>query len=78
MALAGVAVVVALSGAPSAVADSSNRLGTCTSEVVSGMDVDNCVGDPDTDNTSNAPPVYVKLRGGLGLGGVGGGFGVGG
>jgi hypothetical protein len=72
---AGTAALLALSGAPCAMAD---PLGTCTSSVVSGMEVDNCVGNPNADNSSNGPPVYVKLKGGLGLGGVGGGIGVGG
>jgi hypothetical protein len=49
------------------VADSSG-IARCSSEVVSGVEVDNCVPNPNANLTGHAPPVYVELEGGIGIG----------
>jgi hypothetical protein len=49
-------------------ADSSNRVAVCSSEVVSGVEVDNCVPNPNANITRNVPGVDVELEGGVGVG----------
>jgi hypothetical protein len=71
LALAGTAVVFAISGAPTALADSTNRVAVCSSDKEQGVEVDNCVPNPNANVTSNVPGVIVGLEGGVGIG-VGG------
>jgi hypothetical protein len=66
MASAGAAAVSPVVGAPSAVADSANRVGVCSSEVVSGVEVADCVPNPNANTTSDVPGVNVELQGGVG------------
>ena len=67
VALAGAAAVFALSAAPSSVADSSGPA-VCASQVISGVEVDNCVPNPNANSTSNVPGFNVELEGGVGVG----------
>ena len=67
VALAGAAAVFAIIAAPSSVADSSGRA-VCSSQVISGVDVDNCVPNPNANITSHVPGFNVELEGGVGLG----------
>jgi hypothetical protein len=60
--------MIAISSAPNAMADSSNRVAVCSSEVVSGVEVDNCVPNPNANITRNVPGVDVELEGGVGVG----------
>ena len=71
VAIVGAAAAFAVIGAPSAVADSANRVALCSSQVVSGVEVDDCVANPNANTTSDVPGVDVELEGGLGIG-VGG------
>jgi hypothetical protein len=64
----GAAVVLAMSGAPSALADTSDRVAVCSSDVVSGVEVDTCVPNPNANTTSTVPGVNVELQGGVGVG----------
>ena len=68
LAAAGAAAVIAISGAPNALADSSNRVAVCSSEVSSGVEVDDCVPNPNANITDNVPGVEVELEGGIGVG----------
>jgi hypothetical protein len=68
LAVAGATAVIAISSAPNALADSSNRAALCSSEVSSGVEVDNCVPNPNANITSDVPGVEVKLEGGVGVG----------
>lgn len=69
LALAGAAAVFAISGAPTAMADSTNRVAVCSSDKEQGVEVDNCVPNPNANVTSNVPGVIVELEGGVGFGG---------
>lgn len=60
--------MIAISSAPNAMADSSNRTAVCSSEVVSGVEVDNCVPNPNANITGDVPGVNVELEGGVGVG----------
>jgi hypothetical protein len=68
VAAAGATAVIAISGAPNALADSSNRAAVCSSEVSSGVEVDDCVPNPNANITSNVPGVEAELEGGVGIG----------
>jgi hypothetical protein len=68
LAVAGATAVIAISSAPNALADSSGRAAVCSSEVVSGVEVDNCVPNPNANITSEVPGVNVELEGGVGVG----------
>jgi hypothetical protein len=68
LAVAGATAMIAISSAPNAMADSSNRVAVCSSEVVSGVEVDNCVPNPNANITRNVPGVDVELEGGVGVG----------
>jgi hypothetical protein len=62
---AGAIGVVAITGAPNAVAD---PVATCTSEVVDGVEVDHCVGNPNANIVTEVPGVNVEFEFGLGIG----------
>jgi hypothetical protein len=57
--------VVAITGAPSAAA---NPIAVCTSHVVDGVEVDDCVGNPNADSVTDVPDVWVKLDLRIGFG----------
>ena len=62
---AGVAVVLATAGTPAA---SAEPLATCSSEVVDGVEVDYCVGNPNVDTATDVPSVNVGFEFTLGFG----------
>jgi hypothetical protein len=57
--------VVAITAAPSAVAE---PVATCTSDVIDGVEVDTCVGNPNANTVSDVPGVNVEFEFGLGIG----------
>jgi hypothetical protein len=65
---AGAVGVVAITGAPSAMAD---PVAVCTSDVVDGVEVDYCVGNPNANTVTEVPGVNVQyelsIRFGLGF-----------
>jgi hypothetical protein len=52
-------------------ADSTNRVAVCSSDNEQGVEVDNCVPNPNANVTTNVPGVIAELEGGVGIG-VGG------
>jgi hypothetical protein len=58
------AVVVAITAAPSALAE---PVATCTSDVVDGVEVDYCVGNPNANTVTGVPGVNVDFEFGLGI-----------
>jgi hypothetical protein len=61
---AGAIGVVAVTGAPSAVAQ---PLATCTSDIIDGVEVDTCVGNPNANTVTGVPGVNVGFEFGLGV-----------
>jgi hypothetical protein len=61
---AGAIGVFAIPGAPSAMAE---PVATCTSEVIDGVEVDTCVGNPNASTVSDLPAVNVEFEFGLGV-----------
>jgi hypothetical protein len=57
--------VVAITVAPSAVA---GPVATCTSDVIDGVEVDYCVGNPNSNVVTEVPGVNVEFEFGLGIG----------
>lgn len=55
----------AITGAPSA---SAEPVATCTSEIVDGVEVDYCVGNPNANTVIGVPGVNVEFEFGLGIG----------
>jgi hypothetical protein len=62
---AGALGVFAITGAPSAAA---NPVAVCTSHVVDGVEVDDCVGNPNADSGTDVPDVRVRLDLRIGFG----------
>jgi hypothetical protein len=56
--------VFAMTGAPSAVAQ---PVATCTSDIIDGVEVDTCVGNPNANTVSDVPAVNVEFEFGLGI-----------
>jgi hypothetical protein len=56
--------VFVITGAPSAVAQ---PIANCTSEVIDGVEVDTCVGNPNASTVSDVPAVNVEFEFGLGV-----------
>jgi len=56
--------VVAITGAPGAVAE---PVLTCTSDVIDGVEVHTCVGNPNSNTVSDVPAVNVEFEFGLGI-----------
>jgi hypothetical protein len=56
--------VVAITGAPSAVAQ---PLATCTSDIIDGVEVDTCAGNPNANTVTEVPGVNVEFEFGLGV-----------
>jgi hypothetical protein len=63
--IAAGAVIVAITGAPSAAA---NPVAVCTSHVVDGVEVDDCVGNPNANSITDVPDVRVRLDLRIGFG----------
>ena len=63
--LAAGAVVVALAAAPSA---SAEPVANCTSDVVDGVEVDYCVGNPNANTVTGVPGVNVDFEFNVGIG----------
>jgi hypothetical protein len=61
---AGFIGLFAITGAPSAVAE---PVAICTSEVIDGVEVDTCVGNPNANTVSDVPGVNVEFDFGLGV-----------
>ena len=57
--------VINITGAPSAVAE---PVATCTSDVIDGVAVDYCVGNPISNIVTDVPGVNVEFEFGLGVG----------
>ena len=64
LAAAGAIGVLAIAGAPSALAE---PVATCTSDVVGGVEVDYCVGNPSANIVTEVPGVNVEFEFGLGI-----------
>ena len=62
---AGAVGVFANTGAPSALAEPP---ATCTSDVIDGVEVDTCVGNPNSNIVTEVPGVNVEFEFGLGIG----------
>jgi hypothetical protein len=62
---ASAVAVFAVIGAPSAWAE---PVATCTSEIVDGVEVDYCVGNPNANRVADVPGVNVEFEFGLGIG----------
>jgi hypothetical protein len=56
--------VLAITGAPSAAAQ---PLATCTSDVIDGVEMDTCVGNPNASTYSDLPGVNVEFDFGIGV-----------
>ena len=65
LAAAGAVGVLAITGAPTAVAE---PVATCTSDVADGVEVDYCVGNPNANTVTDVPGVNVEFDLGLGSG----------
>ena len=64
--VAGSAIgVVALAGAPTAIAE---PLATCTSDIIDGVEVDTCVGNPNANTVTGVPGVNVGFEFDFGIG----------
>jgi hypothetical protein len=61
---AGIIGVFTVIGAPSAVAQ---PVATCTSDIIDGVEVDTCVGNPNASTVSDIPAVNVEFEFGLGV-----------
>ena len=62
---AGAIGVFAITGAPSALAE---PVATCTSDVIDDVEVDYCVGNPNSNVVTDVPGVNVEFEFGLGIG----------
>jgi hypothetical protein len=62
---AAAVAVFPVTGAPSAVAE---PVATCTSDVIDGVEVDYCVGNPNANVVTDVPGVNVEFEFGLGIG----------
>ena len=62
---AGAVGVVAITSVPSAVAD---PIAVCTSDIVDGVEVDYCVGNPNANIVTDVPDVRVRLDLRIGFG----------
>lgn len=54
----------AIACAPSAAAQ---PVATCTSDIIDGVEVDTCVGNPNANTVSDLPAVNVEFEFGLGI-----------
>jgi len=59
---------VALLSITAAPGVSAEPVATCTSDIVDGVEVDYCVGNPNTNTVSEVPLVNVDFEFGLGIG----------
>jgi len=59
------AVVVAITGAPTS---SAEPVANCTSDVIDGVEVDTCVGNPNANTANGVPGVNVGFEFDFGIG----------
>jgi hypothetical protein len=64
-AAAGAVTLLSIAAAPNI---SAEPVATCTSEIVEGVEVDYCVGNPIANNGIEVPGVNVDFEFGLGIG----------
>jgi hypothetical protein len=57
----GAFVVFAVVGAPGVGAASADRVAVCSGDEESGVEVDNCVPNPNANNTTDVPGDYPQL-----------------
>ena len=62
---ASAVALFAIAGAPSA---SAEPVADCTSDIVDGVEVDYCVGNPNANIVTGVPGVNVEFEFGLGIG----------
>jgi hypothetical protein len=62
---AGAVGVFAITGVPST---AGNPVAVCTSHVVDGVEVDDCVGNPNANSVTDVPDVRVRLDLRIGFG----------
>jgi hypothetical protein len=62
---ASAVALFAITGAPSA---SAEPVATCTSEIVDGVEIDYCVGNPNANTVTDVPGINVAFEFGLGIG----------
>ena len=60
--------ILALTGMPNVSDNTDGSPATCSSQVVAGVEVDNCVAGPDAPVYGDAPRLCVELGVGAGLG----------
>jgi hypothetical protein len=65
LAAASAVCALAVTGAPGAVAE---PIANCTSDVVDGVEVDYCVGNPNSNVVTGVPGVNVEFEFGVGIG----------
>ena len=63
--VAASAVVVAITAAPST---SAEAVANCTSDVIDGVEVDTCVGNPNGNTVTDVPGVNVDFEFNFGIG----------
>jgi hypothetical protein len=63
--VAASAIVVALDAAPSAMVE---PVANCTSDVIDGVEVDYCVGNPNANTVTGVPGVNVDFEFNVGIG----------
>jgi hypothetical protein len=57
----GASAMFAVSGAPGVGTASADRVAVCSGDEVSGVEVDNCVANPNANNTTDVPGDYPRL-----------------
>ncbi len=62
---ASAVALLSITATPSA---SAQPVATCTSDIVDGVEVDYCVGNPNANTVTEAPSVNVDFEFGLGVG----------
>jgi hypothetical protein len=60
--------ILALTGMPRVLDTTDGSPATCSSQIVAGVEVDNCVAGPDAPTYGDAPRLGVELGVGAGLG----------
>ena len=60
--------ILALAGMPTVSDNTDGSAATCSSQVVAGIEVDNCVAGPEAPVYGDAPQLGVELGVGAGLG----------
>ena len=60
--------ILALAGMPTVPDNTDGSAATCSSQVVAGIEIDNCVADPNAPVYGDAPRLGLELGVGAGLG----------